>query len=105
MFASHPSSPGVVYALSSPRGVLKSTDAGLNWKLSNTGLTLTQFNFIAIAHTDPRILWLTDRGAPTKARIVATAGRRSGASRIPASHWIHSLPMWFTLRIPLYGGW
>lgn len=52
-----PVSPAILYAGSNTTGIWKSTNRGLNWTQSNSGLSNLTVQALAIAKSDPRVLF------------------------------------------------
>src|ERR1041384_4878893 len=55
--AINPTNEQIMYAGSNTAGVYKSTNGGVNWATSNTGLTSTTIQALAISNSNPSVLY------------------------------------------------
>jgi photosystem II stability/assembly factor-like uncharacterized protein len=53
----HPTRPGVVYAAMGRKGVFKTKDGGRSWQAMNTGLRGLRVSVLAIARTEPEVVY------------------------------------------------
>src|SRR3989304_2812406 len=53
----HPTNQQIMYAASNTTGIWKSTNGGLNWSQSNSGISNLVLNMVAVSTSNPSVVY------------------------------------------------